>query len=178
MDNLDLNELHLLRKEVTIHIKATNTYLWLMITPYITISLFILLFIPVLIPNKQIPYLSIAIEIIATIYFLSGIYKVLRIKYTFWILTNEQLKIRTGILSYNINYLELFRVKDYILSKPLILRFFGLMNLTLLSIDRNSGNERLTIYGIKDSYLPDIIRNLVQQARLNNNVYEVDNLKH
>ena len=116
-------------------------------------------------------------RLLVFLFTLAGLYKAIKLWNTVYFINTEQIRIRTGIFSIHTNYLELFRIKDYIIDQPFFLRIFALMNFTILSIDRNTGNERLTIYGIKKSKLPEEVRNLVQQARQKNRVYEVDSGK-
>lgn len=84
----------------------------------------------------------------------------------------NQIKFSRGILNYKVDYLELYRVKDFETQQPLLLRIFNLMNLTLATSDQS--HPSLVLQGIQESNLPDIIRDLVQRARTKNRVLEVD----
>ena len=53
-------------------------------------------------------------------------------------LTTERIIITKGLLSRSFEELELFRVKDYQLSQPIGLRFFGLSNITIISSDQSA----------------------------------------
>ena len=84
----------------------------------------------------------------------------------------NQIKFSRGIFNYKIDYLELYRVKDFETQQPILLRIFKLMNLTLSTSDQS--HPHLVLQGIPESNLPDIIRDLVQNARTKNRVLEVD----
>ncbi|MCB1277397.1 PH domain-containing protein [Prosthecobacter sp.] len=59
-------------------------------------------------------------------------------KCTFYELTSQRLRIRTGILNKKVDELELFRVKDYSMEQPFLLRLVGLGNLTMITSDATS----------------------------------------
>src|SRR5215213_10492146 len=46
-------------------------------------------------------------------------------------LTTERLKLRQGVLNKRLDEVELYRVRDYRLEQPLLIRIFGLSNITL-----------------------------------------------
>src|SRR3954464_6398676 len=46
-------------------------------------------------------------------------------------LTSERLKLRQGVLNKTHDEIELYRVRDYRLEQPLVLRFFALANITI-----------------------------------------------
>ena len=56
-------------------------------------------------------------------------------KCTLYELTSQRLRIRSGILNKKVDELELFRVRDYTMEQPLLLRFVGLGNLTMITSD-------------------------------------------
>lgn len=91
---------------------------------------------------------------------------------TLYILTEETLKIRTGIFSYTLVTLELYRVKDYIIKQDLIMRLFKIMTLTLYTTDKQDLVIALT--GIPQSNLNDTIRDLVQRARAKSKIIEIN----
>lgn len=99
-------------------------------------------------------------------------YRFYRIKNTLYILTAETLKVRTGIFNYTLITLELYRVKDYIVTQSFILRLFKLMNLTLYTTDRQ--DVVVSLRGIPQSHLSDTIRDLVQKARAKSKIIEIN----
>ena len=56
-------------------------------------------------------------------------------KCTTYELTSQRLRIRSGVLNRRVDELELYRVKDYAMEQPLLLRMVGLGNLTLADSD-------------------------------------------
>lgn len=169
IDNLDLRKL-----DFTLKVKSSLTYLCLIVLTYFFKAIALCLFLQAVNHLFKVPDLALMERLFVSAYTLAGLYKAIKLWNIVYFINNEQIKIRTGIFSFHTNYLELFRIKDYIVAQPFFLRIFGLMNFTILSIDRNTGNERLTIYGIRESKLPEHLRNLVQQARQKNRVYEID----
>lgn len=55
-------------------------------------------------------------------------------------LTTQRFRVRSGVLSRRLEEVELFRVRDYVLNQPLLLRMLGLGNLTLVSSDASTPN--------------------------------------
>jgi uncharacterized membrane protein YdbT with pleckstrin-like domain len=84
-------------------------------------------------------------------------------------LTDERLKIHTGVLSKKTEDLELFRVKDTKLEQPFLLRLVGLGNVVLLSSD--STTPEVTIRAVRDSAnLREKVRQLVESRRASKRV--------
>lgn len=54
---------------------------------------------------------------------------------TVYELTSQRLRKTSGILNKKLDELELYRVKDSTLEQPLLLRMFGLGNITIMSSD-------------------------------------------
>jgi len=84
----------------------------------------------------------------------------------------EIIRISRGLFFKRIDQVELFRVKDYILTRPLLLQLFGLMDLELKSTD--PVNPVIWLRGIPFSDLVDIIRDRVQEGRQHNRIYEIN----
>lgn len=88
-------------------------------------------------------------------------------------LTSQRLKASHGVLNKHLDEIELYRVRDYHLSQPLILRVFGLSNVTLISSDRS--HPQFTINAIPNGHpLRERIRALVEQRRRAAMVREID----
>lgn len=85
-------------------------------------------------------------------------------------LSKQTLKIKTGLLSYTIITLELYRIKDYVVTQNFFFRFFNLMTLTLYTTDKQG--LTVSMPGIPVSNLSDTIRSLVQAARANSKIVE------
>lgn len=87
--------------------------------------------------------------------------------------TSERMRIYEGILSQNINEVELYRVKDTRLEKPFWLRIFGLSNIILQTSDRSlpEVNIRAVVDGIE---IREKLRKQVELLRDKKRVREVD----
>lgn len=99
-------------------------------------------------------------------------YRFFYIRLTLYILTAETLKVRTGIFSYTLVTLELYRVKDYVIKQNLIMRILKIMTLTLFTTDKQ--DVVITLNGIPQSNLNDTIRDLVQRARAKSKIIEIN----
>ncbi len=101
------------------------------------------------------------------------IWKWLVVKNTSYELTTERLKTKSGVLNKDTDELELYRVRDYHLSEPLLYRLFGLGNIVLESSDRS--HPTFTIEGIPDaeSFMTSL-RERVEACRKAKGVREVD----
>ena len=72
----------------------------------------------------------------------------LRVSTTRYVLTNERLRVTTGILSTVTQDLELRRVRDSIILRPFWARLAGLGDVQILSADAST--PRATLHAIKD----------------------------
>ncbi|OKS89663.1 PH domain-containing protein [Mucilaginibacter polytrichastri] len=106
-----------------------------------------------------------------TIIIIAG-YRFMFIRSILYLITAEVIRIRTGIFSKRLDNLEMFRIKDYTVTQPLILQVFRLMNLTLKTTDPE--NKSMTLTGIPVSDIIDTIRSHVQDARQHNRIFEVN----
>ena len=112
-------------------------------------------------------------NIIIAAFVLTAVYRILRIRAIQYMLTNEQIVARQGLLSKTAHYIELYRVKDIIVHQSFMERTFGLMNLSIISID--AATPVFTLQGLP--YTPELqlqIRNLAQQCRMRYNVYSIN----
>ena len=97
----------------------------------------------------------------------------LRTRFTIYELTEERFREKTGILSQTIEELELYRVRDYTVEKPFIMRLFGLGNLTLITSDKT--NPKIYLYAIKNvENVRDLFRKNVEATRKKTGTKEVD----
>jgi uncharacterized membrane protein YdbT with pleckstrin-like domain len=88
-------------------------------------------------------------------------------------LTNERLRIESGLISQRVDDLELYRVKDLTLVKPAALRMFGLGTLVLHTSDYTT--PQLMIRAITEpERVHDLLRANVEQQRSRKRVSEVD----
>ena len=166
--------------EKPILIKPTKIYAFLMVIPQIIgLILFIILsnhFIKLL-HDSSLRYYKIAYETLytAVAYFgLSIIYNFFITRSFEYFVTDQQIKIKSGIFNKRIDYLELYRVKDYIVLQPFLLSIFKLMDFKILSVDINSRNASIVMKGIPVTEFPTVLRELVQNARNNNRIFNVE----
>lgn len=88
-------------------------------------------------------------------------------------LTSERLKIRQGVLNKDLDELELYRVRDYKLEQPLILRLFGLGNITLRTSD--TSHPYVILRGLREGELVrEQIRKYVEECRIKKRVLPLD----
>jgi uncharacterized membrane protein YdbT with pleckstrin-like domain len=94
-------------------------------------------------------------------------------KCTHYELTSQRLRIRTGILNKKVDELELFRVKDYTMEQPFLLRLVGLGNLTMITSDATSPTVAIkAIPGIET--VREKLRQAVQSERDRKRVRQLD----
>lgn len=94
-------------------------------------------------------------------------------KCTLYELTSQRLRIRSGILNKKVDELELFRVKDYSMEQPFLLRLVGLGNLTMITSDATSPTVAIrAIPGIEA--VREKLRTAVQAERDRKRVRQLD----
>ena len=100
-------------------------------------------------------------------------YIYLQTKHTIYVLTNQRLRVYSGVFIKRIDEVELYRIKDTIFLQPFFLRWFGLSNIQLITSDATWGDAM--IQGItKGRMLREKLRNVVEVAREKKGVREVD----
>ncbi|MDO3643540.1 PH domain-containing protein [Mucilaginibacter sp. L3T2-6] len=102
----------------------------------------------------------------------AGWYRLLYIRKSIYLVTPEVVRISRGIFFKRTDMLEIYRVKDYVITQSFILQLLGLMNLTLKSTDAE--NPVIWMVGIPESDVIDTIRDYVQEARKHNRIYEIN----
>ncbi len=94
-------------------------------------------------------------------------------KTTVFTLTNERLLVTRGIITRHQDNLELYRVRDYCVKQPILLRMFGLGNLELLTSDTMTPN--VIIPAIRDvEGVREMLRTSVEAARDRKRVRQMD----
>ena len=97
----------------------------------------------------------------------------LKTRFTVYEVTDQRIKLKTGILSQEIDECELYRVRDYKIVKPFFQRIFGLGKIELVTSDRSNSNINLN--GIKDPEdLYNLIRDNVEIIRRKTGTRELD----
>lgn len=92
---------------------------------------------------------------------------------TVYELTTQRLKISSGILNRRLDELELYRVKDYTMDQPLLLRMLGLGNLNMLTSDASTPAVVLTAISQVEE-VREMLRSAVQSERDRKRVRELD----
>ncbi len=94
-------------------------------------------------------------------------------KCTYYELTTQRLRMRTGILNKRVDELELFRVKDYSMEQPFLLRLMRLGNLTLVTSDATTPTVAMrAIPGVEG--VREKLRTAVQHERDRKRVRQMD----
>ena len=97
----------------------------------------------------------------------------LKTRFTVYEVTDQRIKLKTGILNQEIDECELYRVRDYKVVKPFFQRIFGLGRIELITSDRS--NSGIYLNGIKDpENLYNLIRDNVEKIRRKTGTREVD----
>ena len=97
----------------------------------------------------------------------------LKTRFTVYEVTDQRIKLKTGILNQEIDECELYRVRDYKVVKPFFQRIFGLGKIELVTSDRSNSNINLN--GIKDpENLYNLIRDNVEKIRRKPGTREID----
>lgn len=99
-------------------------------------------------------------------------YRLLWIRSHRYLIGTETIRTSSGIFFKRTDELEMYRVKDYIVTRPLVMQLLGLMNVILKSTDAETPVLKLT--GIPRSELVEVIRQRVQSARQLNKIFEIN----
>ncbi len=92
---------------------------------------------------------------------------------TVYELTTERLRTTAGILNRREDELELYRVKDYAVERPFVLRMMGLGNLTIVTADASTPTVFIkAIAGVEA--VRDHLRQAVESARDRKRVRQMD----
>lgn len=99
---------------------------------------------------------------------------VIKIRQTTWTITPTQLISKRGIVSVRIDYMELYRINDYVESQSIIERLLNLKSIVVYSTDKS--NSELKVYGIDSNIdVVSCLRKNVEQAKTQRNIYEIAN---
>ena len=101
------------------------------------------------------------------------IWNFLVLKKTTYEITNERLKIYTGVINKHINDLELYRVKDTRLYEPWNYRLFGLGKVIVFTWDLSC--PVVQISAIKNANeTRELLRNYVEKRRVTRGISAID----
>jgi membrane protein YdbS with pleckstrin-like domain len=100
-----------------------------------------------------------------------ALWKWLVVRNTRFEITTQRLRVKAGVLNKTTAELELYRVKDFRVDQPLLLRMFGLSNIVLVSTDRT--HPYVVIPAVPNGIeLGDTIRENVEGLRRNLGIRE------
>jgi uncharacterized membrane protein YdbT with pleckstrin-like domain len=151
------------QEDVVEVLKPSTIYAFASVLPLLILT-FISLFLAV-------AYIKILV-FVSLITVAMAFYRFLYINLISYTITKQTITVRTGIIARQFDNLELFRVKDYMVNQSVFERIFGLMTVSLHTTDLSSPN--LEMKGIPLSDITEKIRDLVQEARLNNRIFEIN----
>lgn len=100
------------------------------------------------------PWIIVAIWVLCGI---GALVTYLKVSTTKYVLTNERLRVTTGVLSTRTEDLELRRVRDSVILRPFWARVAGLGDIQILSADAST--PRLVLHAIKD---PDGVQSMIR----------------
>ena len=101
------------------------------------------------------------------------LYRYLKTRFTIFELTSDRFRTKIGILSQKVDELELYRVRDYEVFKPFLLRLCGLGNLTLITSDKT--HPKIEMKAIKNPEIVlELFRKNVEISRKKTGTKEVD----
>lgn len=118
-------------------------------------------------------YISPMILWLAVIPTSISIWKNLVTRMTRYELTSERFRKRTGVLNIQMDDLELYRIRDYRLVRPLSLRLFGLGSVVLETVDRTTPHTVIMAIPDAESAM-NLIRKQVEACRTAKGVREID----
>ncbi|MES2108726.1 MAG: PH domain-containing protein [Bacteroidota bacterium] len=146
-----------------ISLRPAMSFAFLKILPLILLSLLFLLLAWYLSPY----FVLFSLGVLSVAW-----YRLLYIRSNTYLITPEVLRVTRGIFFKRTDQLEMFRIKDYIITQSFLLQVFRLMTLTLKSTDPE--NPVISLLGIPESDILDTIRDHVQEARKDNHIYEIN----
>lgn len=101
----------------------------------------------------------------------------LNVKYNRYRLSNQRLVITKGILSRSMETIELYRIKDLQYQASFGQRMVGIGNIYLISSDKSLSKIGLIGFHNSEEKFHQI-RSLVEEARINRGVREIDQNDH
>ena len=102
-----------------------------------------------------------------------SLWKFLSVRCRVYELTNERLRLYQGVLNQDIDEIELYRVKDTRIVRPVWLRLFGLGNVAMETSDRT--HPKPVLEAVKDVVeVREKLRRHVEKLRDQKRVREVD----
>ncbi len=149
--------------ETDIQLRPSPIFAFFKIIPFIICAI-----VFIWLANRYFP-MPIWLSVFSTTF---AIYRYIFIRRVIYLVTPQYIRITKGIFFKQIDTVELFRVKDYIITEPFLMQVFKLMDLHLKTTD--PGNPILWLRGIPQSDIIDIIRERVLETRKHNQIIEIN----
>ena len=129
--------------------------------------------VPVLVRHYD-RYIALAV-VLLTVFMLS----ILAIRYAMlvsvcWTVEDETLCRRSGVLSRNTDYIELYRIVDYQVSRTFMQRLLGVKTVTIYSTDKSDAVSDIPGVSV-DMDLVGVLRKKVEECKRKRNIYEITN---
>lgn len=125
------------------------------------------------IPDQFEPYilnLPVYLAVLFAVYLGYHMLKIYCLRYE---IGSEELSYYSGILQRKHEFIELYRLKDYRIDRPLIYRLFGLGNLTIYTSDKTTPVFKMEAIA-NPKMIYKTLRDLVEENRREKHVFEVD----
>ena len=138
----------------------------------------IIFFLPEIIKYNNLLNEKIVNNIINTLYIINGLimiriaYGLIYYKLLKYELFKDCLIVKEGVFTNRINFLELYRVKDYSVYQSFFMKLFSMMSIQLITSDKST--PILNINGIPKSEVFNLIREYVEEQRIIKGVREFD----
>lgn len=126
-------------------------------------------FAPVFLKKEVFQFIGIGSSLLLVLMY---IYKFLYIKSMFYKITREQIVSTRGVFTITTDNIELYRVKDFTVKRPFLMRIINTMNFSLITSDKT--HPILDLIGIPKSNIDQVVRKLVEEQRRIKGVREFD----
>jgi uncharacterized membrane protein YdbT with pleckstrin-like domain len=84
----------------------------------------------------------------------------------------QQIIYVRGIFRRKVDFLEMYRIKDFDQRQSFLMNLLGIMHIRLMTSDIS--HPMLEMKGILKSNIADVLRELIEQSRKENRVYAID----
>lgn len=141
-------------------LQCTYTFAILCALPTFLIALVVIVLLSVL---------SLKLLFVLPIVLLYSTYKILLQRSNIFLITEEQIIYKYGVFSITTEFLEMYRIRDFIIKEPFLLRIIDTMIITVVNTDKDNAN--LSLAGLPKSNIILELRELVELQRQDKNVY-------
>lgn len=131
--------------------------------------LFLTLFGFTFLKNEMFLFIGIGLSSVALLIY---VYKFFYIKSITYKITKEQIIYLRGVFTITTDNIELYRVKDFTVKRPFLMRIINAMNFSLMTSDKT--HPVFDMIGIPKSNIDHVIRKLVEDQRRIKGVREFD----